>query len=101
MNQQLELPGVPGAPLHKYTVLLLRPDYVASEFGKDTYLAHVVAAGGVAQAQAFGQIEAWGSDNETDDDADPANHGDYHVLFVALGHLTDLSVGETHEGETR
>jgi len=29
--------------MNRYTVLLLRPDYVADGFGEDTYLAHVRA----------------------------------------------------------
>jgi hypothetical protein len=93
----------PAAPGHKYTVLLLRPDYIASQYGEDTYLAHVVAASaGLAGEKA--QMEAWVTDNggpdECDDDAS-GDPDDYNVLFTALGHLDDLSVGETSEGETR
>ena len=47
--------------MNNYTVLLLRPDYIADEFGKDTYLAHVVA-NGAAEAQKLAQAEAWDSD---------------------------------------
>lgn len=77
--------------MNDYTVLLLRPDYMADEFGKDTYLAHVMADG-AEQARAFGQIEAWDADNKSDNDADPSDHQDYHVLFVALGHHENLSL---------
>lgn len=31
--------------MNNYTVLLLRPDYVASQLDPSTYLAHVVANG--------------------------------------------------------
>lgn len=66
----------------KYTVLLLRPDYVASDFGQDTYLAHV-EAGSVAEAQVLAQLEA----AEADREEEPT---DYYTLFVAAGHLNDL-----------
>ena len=77
--------------MKKYTVLLLRPDYIADEFGMDTYLAHVEAASvGAAQAQA--QVEARDSDQELDDDDDDWNDPtDYHVQCVFEGHLDDLS----------
>jgi hypothetical protein len=85
--------------MNNYTVLLLRPDYIASEFGKDTYLAHVVA-NGVEEAQRLAQLTARDSDRAPDDDPWD-NPADYHVLFTALGHLEDLSVGSTNEEETR
>ena len=40
--------------MNKYTVLLLRPDYIAEDYGLDTYTAHVTAdnvASAVVQAQ--------------------------------------------------
>ena len=77
--------------MNKYTVLLLRPDYTASEFGKDTFLLHAVAED-VDQAQVLAQVAAWIADNEDNDDADPADQLDYHVLFVALGHHENLSL---------
>ena len=77
--------------MNKYTVLLLRPDYMADEFGKDTYLAHVMADG-AEQAQVLAQVAAWIANNEDNDDADPADQLDYHVLFVALGHHENLSL---------
>lgn len=84
----------------KYTVLLLRPDYIASQYGEDTYLAHVEAET-VVQAMASAQIEAWDADNEGEKDGDSADHCDYNVLFTTEGHLFDLSTGTTSEGETR
>ena len=74
--------------LHPYTVLLLRPDYMASEYGKDTYLAHVMArerrhAAELAQLAAF---NADGGDPEEASEASP----DYHVLLtLAGGHFED------------
>ena len=82
--------------MNNYTVLLLRPDYVADEFGKDTYLAHVTAADTV-QAMARARYEAWNSDIEVaEDELDLVGHpDDYHVLFCTMGHLRDLSRDQT------
>lgn len=79
----------------KYTVLLLRPDYIASDYGQDTYLAWV-EADDVAEAQVLAQREAYQSDVPPDDDDydESANRPDYHVLLVVEGHLKDLSVQE-------
>ena len=66
----------------KYTVLLLRPDYIASDYGQDTYLAWV-EADDVAEAQVLAQLEA----AEADREKEPS---DYYTLFVAAGHLNDL-----------
>ena len=76
--------------MNDYTVLLLRPDYMADEFGKDTYLAHV-SANGAQEAQCKAQAEVISVDyeGEPDDGVDPT---DYHVLFVASGHHEDLSL---------
>ena len=74
----------------KYTVLLLRPDYVTSDFGQDTYLAWV-EADSVAEAQVLAQREAYQSDVPPDDD-ESANHSDYHVLLVVEGHMVDMAV---------
>ena len=75
--------------MNNYTVLLLRPDYIADEFGHDTYLAHVVATT-AEDAQMRAQVEARDSDQDSDSDEwnDPT---DYHVLFTAMGHLRDLT----------
>lgn len=83
--------------MSNYTVLLLRPDYIADVFGHDTYLAHVVA-NGVELAMAAGQEEAAFADVEEGCEVTP---DDYHVLFTTIGHHEDLSVGSTYEGETR
>lgn len=40
--------------MNKYTVLLLRPNYIAADYGLDTYTAHVTAdnaVSAVVQAQ--------------------------------------------------
>ncbi len=75
-----------------YTVLLLRPDYIASEFGKDTYLAYVESCC-LKHAVSLARDEAktsdgWSLDPGDDDWVDPQ---DYHVLLLCRGHLKDLS----------
>lgn len=66
----------------KYTVLLLRPDYLADAFGQDTYLAHV-SGPSVEAAQHAARIEVSEADSNEDFE-------DYHVLAVFEGHLEDL-----------
>lgn len=69
----------------KYTVLLLRPDYVADVFGQDTYLAYADAPN-ASRAIALGQHEACAADGGDDSLA-------YYPLAVFAGHLDDLSEG--------
>lgn len=80
----------------KYTVLILRPDYVASEYGKDTYLAHVEEVADVKEAEQAARLEAWSADQVPDvrDLASTEGIEDYHVLFVAEGLHDDLRSGE-------
>lgn len=69
--------------MNPFTVLLLRPDYVADQFGQDTYLAHVWARNPAA-AIVSAQAEAMAVD-EVDGDFE-----DYHVLFLCHGHQDDI-----------
>lgn len=79
--------------MNNYTVLLLRPCDIASDFGTDTYLAHVTALN-AQEAMAKGRRDAFESDSDgSDEEDDPINPDDYHVLFCTMGHLQDLSVG--------
>jgi hypothetical protein len=78
--------------MNPYTVLLLRPDYIADEFGKDTYMARV-GAESVEQAQRAAQLEAKREDDryctpeEVELGGDP---DDYAVLMVIEGHHNDI-----------
>lgn len=74
--------------IHPYTVLLLRPDHVADNYGHDIYQAWVDALN-PRQAIRFAQDEACHADFGDDSDANP---DDYHVLACYDGNLTDLSV---------
>lgn len=74
--------------IHPYTVLLLRHDHVADNYGHDIYQAWVEALD-PRQAIRFAQDEACHADFGDDSDANP---DDYHVLACYDGNLTDLSV---------
>lgn len=74
-----------------YTVLLLRPDHVADNYGQDTYQTWVKALD-PRQAIRLAQNEACHADFADDPDANP---DDYHVLACYAGKLTDLSVAMT------
>jgi hypothetical protein len=69
-----------------YTVLLLRPDYMADEFGKDTYMAYV-SAKSVAEAQEAAQHEAYKADDCC------GGWEDYAVLLVIAGNHRDIKEG--------
>lgn len=78
--------------MNKYTVLLQRPDYIADDYGQDTYLAHVLAID-VLTAQETAQQEAYSGDFPGSDaeERDPCSScADYFVLAVFEGHLNDL-----------
>lgn len=75
----------------RYTVILLRPDYIADAFGQDTYMDHVEAttpAGAVDEARTRGVSLDYG------DDVADATPDDYFALAVFAGHLDDLTPGE-------
>jgi len=67
--------------LHKFTVLLLYPEYLADTFGQDTYLAWVEAPDlPLAIKAARAQVGR----------ANRAKHKDFYVLFLCAGHIRDL-----------
>ena len=68
-----------------YTVLLLRPDYIAEPYGQDTYLAHVHART-PREAKRVAQDEVRLVDGDAADDSE-----DYHPLFITEGHHQDMS----------
>ena len=82
--------------MNNYTVLLLRPDFIADEFGKDTYLAHVRALN-TGDAVKLAQMDAFESDVGQDDRADFGEDASdaYHVLFITIGHLQNLTEEES------
>ena len=71
-----------------YTVLLLYPDYLADQYGLDTYLAHVDAENHAkairkAQVQALRAQGAYAV----------ASADDFYPLFCTEGHHNDLCFG--------
>lgn len=70
-----------------YTVLVLRPDYMATNYGQDTFLAHVEAAG-PAQAQRIARREAAAADRSE------VSSEDYYTLLLIEGHHDDRRVEE-------
>jgi len=69
----------------KYSVLLVYPDYLASNFGQETYLAYVEAESPF-QAVALAQNEAA---NAATDAVDLTT--DFFPALVCEGHIEDLS----------
>jgi len=67
--------------MNQYTVLLLYPDYMADNFGQDTYLA-LVEADSVAEAQELAREKA--AEN------DPDTENDFHVLATFHGWHDDV-----------
>jgi len=70
----------------EYTVILLRPDYIADEFGKDVYHTFVMADGPEA-AVTVAQRAAAMADNAGVADG----FEDYHPLFVCRGRVASLA----------
>lgn len=81
-----------AASSNKFTVVLMRPDYMTSDFGQDCYVAHVEAVSEYAAVDA-GQHEAAEADHKEGEEglrdiwegALP-NHEDYYPLLVFEGH---------------
>lgn len=70
-----------------YTALVLRPDYMATNYGQDTFLAHVEATG-PAQAQRIARQQAASADHSEE------SSEDYYILLVIEGHHFDRRVEE-------
>lgn len=71
----------------RYTVLVLRPDYAAANYGQDTFLAHV-QADDPALAQRLARQEAAAADHREEDSED------YYVLLTVEGHHYDKRTEE-------
>ena len=71
--------------MKKFTVLLMRPDYVADGFGEDTYLAHVRAETPEAAITLAQQEVA------KLDDIDDIKVADYYPLICLTGWREDLT----------
>ena len=74
--------------MKKFTVILLRPDYLASDdaggFGQDVYVAFV-EAGSAQGAVELAQHEVF--DLDTIDSLCPEDPNDYALVLVQPGHV--------------
>ena len=66
--------------MNKYTVILLRSDYIADTFGHDIYIGHVTTSD-ADNAVLSAQLDVFSADGDIADD-----HLDYHPLAVFVGH---------------
>ena len=73
----------------KFTVLLLLPEYLAEDYGKDTYLAWVDARNAL---QAVRKAQDQASDQHQKEGAE-YRAMDYVPLFTAEGNITDITPG--------
>lgn len=73
-----------------FTVLLLRPDYMADQYGTDTYLAFITAKD-VETAVTQAQEEVRDVDYPENEEKRLIDPTDYLCLFVAEGHHNDLT----------
>ncbi len=74
--------------MKKYSVLLLYPDYIAENYGEETYLAHVFGIN-PSTAVVHARIECAESNEIIEDVYDLE---DFKVLAMFKGHHVDLSV---------
>jgi|GEM_PF-1400609 len=74
--------------IEPYTVLLLYPDYMASDFGHETYLAWVEAPDAGKAIRVAQEEVMQSSDSESDTERDP---DDFHCLACFKGHHNDYS----------
>lgn len=77
----------------KFTVLLLKPDTIADNFGQDTVQLHVTASD-VALAQVRAREAASDLDQEPGETREDVPPEDYHVLAVFEGHLEDIKTDQ-------
>ena len=79
---------------YQFTVLLLRPDYIADNYGQDTFMSHVeVSEDSVDEAIKAAQEEVLIVDYGTDADEDDligVSPEDYHPLLVCRGHIENF-----------
>jgi hypothetical protein len=76
---------MPITPMHSYTVILLRPDYITDNYGQDTLLRHVDATG-VKEALTKARKEVMKSDGTLDQAPQ-----DYFCIALFEGAHPDLN----------
>lgn len=76
----------------KYTVVLLRPDYIADDYGKDIYIAHVEAIN-PDDAIIEAQRQAWAADIYDGTNGEDGDPNDYALSVMFEGHLDAVRIG--------
>lgn len=80
---------------HKFTVMLLRPDYMADNYGTDFTIEHVETQEHDAQAAVqTAQALRWKADNADEGEDRAGDPEDYFVLAVFDGHLQSHYTGD-------
>ena len=79
-------PFLQGKGLNPYTVVLIYPDYLATQYGEEFYQSHIMAESPESAIEAA-QGQAMQAQGETD--SDPA---DFAPVSVFSGHLTDSRI---------
>ena len=92
MSNTASAPDIPAHVGQPFTILLLRPDYMAATYGHDTYLAHVFAED-YPRAIDAARDEVAKADNLVVTPDDEVLKRDYHVLFACNGHIEDIGMG--------
>ncbi len=76
----------------KYTIVLLRPDYIASSYGQDIYIAHVNAPDPQV-ALRLARVQARDADAADDRIGLGDNPDDYALCVTFAGHNTAIALG--------
>lgn len=80
--------------MFKFTVTLVRPDYMADNYGTDVYITHVeVVTNDPKQAVHEAKNEVWTIDNSGPDglhEHTVGNPEDYHCIAAYEGHLNPV-----------
>jgi len=75
-----------------YTVLLLYPDYLADNYGEETFLAHVRGKN-MVDAILAASMEAIAAQCEPEEEGEDHDKDDWSVLFVCKGHIENEYAG--------
>jgi len=74
--------------MNKFTVILLRPDYIADDdaggYGQDIYVASITCDGDVTAAIEAARKEVFKADRK--DGLDPGSPYDYALVLAQCGH---------------
>lgn len=79
-------------PKHKFTVVLLRPDYMSENYGEDIYVALVeVDKDDTLTALRAAQVQVFKADKR--DELEPESVSDYALCVMFPGHVQPCMFG--------